>query len=93
MMAAAGMWAISGIAPAWEERQVASVREDVRGSRSGMVHELTELSHKLRTVCCMGNAWKDLKSTYKVKKQQSAYDKILSAADIFLGSLDVVSTF
>lgn len=56
MVAAAGMCATSGIAPAREERQVASAGEYVGMSRSGVVH-------KLRIICCLRNGGKDTEST------------------------------
>lgn len=56
MVAAAGMCATSGIAPAGEERQVASAGEYVGMSRSGVVH-------KLRIICCLRNGGKDTEST------------------------------
>lgn len=56
---------MSGIAPAWEERQVAKAAGYVRMSRSGVGHKLSSV-HKLRIICCMRNGRKNLKSTLKV---------------------------
>lgn len=63
MVAAAGMRATSGIAPAREERQVASAGEYVGMSRSGV-------EHKLRIICCIRNGEKDMESTLKGTKQE-----------------------
>ena len=61
-MAAAGMRAMCGIAPAGEERQVTGAGVDVRASRSAVVRRLSSV-RKLRIIYSMRNGGRGPKST------------------------------